>query len=210
MLKYCPQKSQTIFVTPEETQSFDLSPRGIIIVNGKIQSLGGGIIEPSGRAVLVTEKEIPSILKGINLTIISSDRITLSSHLIHQGVKWMEEVPYARDSSSQLNIFATGQDILGNAESEGKIVIDENSSDELKIQASLTASGEGLSIEGEKKTIHILGSLQVSDYSSNDNALHLTFDERLSELDELTQDAPRTLKPVLFLSFLKPLEWREF
>jgi len=210
MLKYCPQKSQTIFVTPEETQSFDLSPRGIIIVNGKIKSLGGGIIESTGRAVLVTEEEIPSILRGINLTIISSDRITLSSHLIHQGVEWMDEVPYVRDSSSQLNIFSTGQDIMGNAESEGKIVIDENSPDELKIQASLTASGEGFSIEGEKKTVHILGSLQVSDYSSHDNALHLTFDERLSELDELTQDAPRTLKPVLFLSFFKPLEWREF
>ena len=122
----------------------------------------------------------------------------------------MNEVPYAKDSSSQLNIFATGQDILGNAESEGKIVIDENSPDELKIQASLSATGKGFSIEGEKKTVHILGSLQVSDYSSNDNALHLTFDERFSELDELTQDAPRTVKPVLFLSFLKPLEWREF
>ncbi len=210
MLKYCPQKSQTIFVTPEETQSFDLYPRGIVIVKGKIQSLGGGIIEPSGQAVLMTEEEIPSILKGINLTIISSDRITLSSHLIHQGVKWMDGVPYAKDSSSQLNIFATGQDILGNAESEGKIVIDENSPDELKIQASLTASGEGFSIEGEKKTVHILGSLQVSDYSSHDNALHLIFDERLLELDELTQDAPLTEKPVLFLSFFKPLEWREF
>jgi hypothetical protein len=210
MLKYCPQKSRTIFMTPEETQSFDLFPRGIIIVDGKIQSLGGGIIEPSGRAVLVTEEEIPSILKGVNLTIISSDRITLSSHLIHQGVKWMDDVPYAKDSSSQLNIYATGQDILGNAESEGKIVIDENSPDELKIQASLTASGEGLSIEGEKKTVHILGSLQVSDYSSNDNALKLTFDERILELDELTQDAPLTEKPVLFISFLKPLEWREY
>ncbi len=209
MLKYCPQKSQTIFMTPEETRTFDLSPRGIIIVNGNIRSLGGGIIEPSGRAVLVTEEEIPSILKGISLTIISSDRITLSSHLIHQGVKWMDEVPYAKDSRSQLNIFATGQDILGNAEREGKIVIDENSPDELKIQASLTASGDGFSIEGEKKTVHILGSLQVSDYASNDNALHLTFDERLSEVDELTQDAPLTEKPVLFLSFLKPQEWRE-
>jgi hypothetical protein len=121
----------------------------------------------------------------------------------------MDEVPYARDSSSQLNIFATGQDILGNAESEGKIVIDENSSDVLKIQASLTASGEGFSIEGEKKTVHILGSLQVSDYSSHDNTLHLTFDERLSEVDELTQDAPQTETPVLFLCFLKPQEWRE-
>lgn len=210
MLKYCPLKSQTIFVTPAETQTFDLFPRGIIIVNGSIQSLGGGIIDASGRAVLVTEEEIPSILRGISLTIISSERITLSSHLIHQGVKWMDEVPYAKDSRSQLNIFATGQDLLGNAESEGKIVIDENSPDELKIQASLTASGEGFSIEGEKKKVHILGSLQVSDYSANDNALQLTHDTRLFETDELIQDASRTARPLLFLSFFKPLEWREF
>jgi len=28
-------------------------------------------------------------------------------------------------------------------------------------------------------------------------------------MNELTQDAPRMAKPVLFLSFFKPIEWKE-
>jgi hypothetical protein len=165
--------------------------------------------EPSSRAVLVKDEEIPSILQGVNLTIISSSRITLSSHLIHQGMNWMDKVPYARYSRSQLYIFAAGQDFQSNASTEGRIVIAEDSPQDIKVQASLTASGKGFSIDGENQTIHLLGSLQVSDYLSNENALSLTYDERLLEMNELTQDAPQTAKPVLFLSFIKPVEWKE-
>ena len=210
VLKFSPRKSKTVFITPEETRHFDLSPRGIIIVNGKILSFGGGIVDPFGRAVLVTEEEIPSILQGVILTIISSDRITLSSHLIHQGVKWLGEIPYVKYSKSQLNLFVTGQDFLEEGGKDGKIIISEDSPQDLKIQASLTACGKGFSIEGRSQTVHILGSLQASDYESNDNALRLTFDERLAEMNELIQDAPQTIKPVLFLSHFMPLEWKEF
>ncbi len=210
ILKYCPQISETIFITPEDIDSFNLYPRSIIIVTGKIKSLGGGMMDSSGQAVLVTGEEIPSILRGINLTIISSDQITLSSHLIHQGVKWMDKVPYIKDSKSQLNIFATGQDFQTNTKKEGKIVIEEDSPNELKIQASLTASGKGFSIEGDRKKVHILGSLQASDFSSNENSLQLTFNPVLLESKNLMQDAPQTVKPVLFLSFFKLLEWKEY
>jgi len=210
ILKYSPQKSKTIFSTPEEVLYYDLIPLGIIIVNGKINSLGGGVMDPSGQAILVTEEEIPSILKGANLTIISSDKITLSSHLIHQGVKWIDEVPYVKDSNSQLIIFATGKDFLENTEREGKIIIDKDSPQEIKIQASLTAADKGFSVEGKGKTVHILGSLHASDYTSNENKLTFTFDERLLEESDLVQNAPKTARPVLCLSFFKPMEWKEF
>lgn len=210
ILKFSPSRGKTIFFTPEEIFFYDLLPLGIIIVNGEIHSLGGGIMDPSGRAILVTEDEIPSILKGVNLTIISSDKITLSSHLIHQGVKWIDGVPYVKDSNSQLIIFATGKDFLENTEREGKIIIDKNSPQEIKIQATLTASNKGFSIEGERKTVHILGSLQASDYASNENKLKFTFDERLLEESNLIQNAPKTAESVLCLSFFKPLEWKEF
>jgi len=210
ILKFSPQKSKTIFSTPEEVLYYDLIPLGIIIVNGKINSLGGGVMDPSGQAILVTEEEIPSILNGVNLTIISSDKITLSSHLIHQGVKWMDGLPYVKDRNSQLNIFVTGKDFLGNAEREGQIIIDKDSPQELKIQASLTAADKGFSIEGKGKTVHVLGSLHASDYSSNKNILKLAYDERLLEESDLVQNAPKTAKPVLCLSFFKPLEWKEF
>ncbi len=210
ILKYCPSKSKTIFSTPEEVFYYDLIPLGIIIVNGKINSLGGGVMDLSGQAILVTEEEIPSILNGVDLTIISSDKITLSSHLIHQGVKWIDKVPYVKDSNSQLIIFATGKDFLGNTEREGKIIIGKDSPQEIKIQASLTAADKGFSVEGKGKTVHILGSLHASDYTSNENKLTFTFDERLLEESDLVQNAPKTAKPVLCLSFFKPLEWKEF
>ena len=210
ILRFSPRKIKTTFLTPDETFDYDFIPLGIIIVNGEVRSLGGGMMDPSGQAVLVTEKEIPSILKGVNLTIISSDKITLSSHLIHQGVKWIDRVPYIKDSTSQLNIFSTGKDFLDNTEREGKIIIEKNSPPEIKIQASLTASGKGFSIEGEQKTVHILGSIHVSDYTSNANTLKFTFDERLLEETSLARNAPQTAKPVLCLSIFKVLEWKEF
>ncbi|NIM58473.1 MAG: hypothetical protein GTO16_05955 [Candidatus Aminicenantes bacterium] len=210
ILKFSPQKSKTIFSTPVEVLHYDLIPLGIIIVNGKINSLGGGVMDPSGQAFLVTEEEIPSIINGVNLTIISSDKITISSHLIHQGVKWIDKVPYVKDRNSQLNIFVTGNDFLENTKREGKIIVDKDSPQEIKIQASLTAADKGFSVEGKGKTVHILGSLHASDYSSNGNKLNLAFDERLLEESDLIQNAPKTAKPVLCLSFFKPMEWKEF
>jgi len=209
VLRFNPRKIRTVFTTPEETQYFDLIPRGIIIVDGEIRSLGGGVMDPSGQAVLVTDEEIPSILNGVSLTIISPDKITISSHLIHQGMKWIDKVPYLKDSKSQLNLFVTGKDLFGESERQGKIVIDGDAPDELKIQASLTASGEGFSVEGEQKSAHILGSIQAAGLSLNKNAVNLTFDERLQNDDFYLQDAPQTAKPILFVSFFRPLRWKE-
>ncbi len=209
VLRFNPRKIRTVFTTPEETQYFDLIPRGIIIVDGEIRSLGGGVMDPSGQAFLVTDEEIPSILNGVSLTIISPEKITISSHLIHQGMKWIDKVPYLKDSKSQLNLFVTGKDLFGESETQGKIVIDGDAPDELKIQASLTASGEGFSVEGERKSVHILGSIQAAGFSLNKNTVNLTFDERLQDDDFHLQDAPQTAKPILFLSLFRPLRWKE-
>lgn len=210
ILKFSPSKCETLFSSPKEIFHYNLIPLGIIVVNGEIHSLGGGKVNPSGQIVLETEEEIPSILKGINLTIISSDKITLSSHLIHQGVKWTEGIPYVKNSNSHLNIFATGKSFNEDKESDGKIIIDESSPRELKIQASLTASGKGFSIEGKRKSVHILGSLHTSSYFSNKNKLKITFDDRILKESYLAEDAPATAKPVLSLSFFKLTEWKEF
>ncbi len=77
------------------------------------------------------------------------------------------------------------------------------------IQASLTAPDKGFSIEGNNKTVHILGSLQASDYSSNGNSLEITFDERFTLEKNLPQNAIETAKPVLYLSFFKVQVWKE-
>lgn len=209
LLKFSPAEGKTIFFTPSETHFYDLIPLGIIMVNGKIRSLGGGLVMPSGQLMLAKEKEVPSVLQGVNLNIISSDQITISSHLIHQGVKWNEGIPYLKDSTSQLIVFATGKDFLEGTKKEGKIVIDQNSPQEIKLQASLQASNKGFAIEGQGKTVHLLGSLQASDYTSNQNKLKVTFDERLLEEGSL-EDAPKTAKPVAYVASFKLTRWKEF
>jgi hypothetical protein len=209
ILRFSPSKGKTIFETPSEYHFYQHIPLGIIIVRGEIRSLGGGIAGPAGNIMLIKDEEIPSILNGVNLTIISSDKITISSHLIHQGFRWQEGVPYLKDSQSQLIIFAAGEDPLEEGETEGEIVIEENSSDELKIQASLIASGKGLTAEGKGKTIHILGSLQTSDLTIQKNNLKITFDQRLVEEEVLLQNAPKTKKPILYLASFKAMEWKE-
>lgn len=209
-LRFSPQRSQTFFATPDEVQHFDLTPVGIIIANGKIRSLGGGVSDLSGRIEMVRDKEIPSILQGVSMTIISPQRITLSSHLIQQGFQWMERVPYVKGAKPPLVIFATGKDFQGDTKREGEIIIDGNAPAEIRLQASLTAAGKGFSIEGKNKKVHLLGSLQVSDYSSGGNALELFFDDSILESNFLGFDAPRTAKPVLWLSFFKPVAWKEF
>lgn len=209
ILKFSPQEGETMFATPVETRCYELTPLGMIIVNGGIHSLGGGYVDLTGEIILNKEEELPCILKGVNLTIISSDEITLSSHLIYQGVKWEEGVPYIKDSSSQLSIFATGRDFLDASEKAGQIKIAEDTPNSMKIQASLTASGKGITVLGEGKDIQILGSLQASELALNGNSINIKFDERLSRVEDLLQHSPRTESPVLFLSSFKVIGWRE-
>jgi hypothetical protein len=209
-LRFNPSDEKTIFETPTESQNFDLAPRGIIIVDGAIQSLGGGIIDTSGVITMVKDHEIPCVLRGVNLSIISSDKITLSSHLIHEGVDWQDSVPYLKDSNSQLHIFAAGQNFEGTGESAGQIVLSGDSPKDMKIQATLTASGQGIFFEGIEKTAHLLGSLQTTNYESNGNELKITFDERLIHNEEFLRNAPKTAQPVIHLCSFKILEWREY
>lgn len=209
ILRFSPSRRKTTFSSPTGLMSYDQVPVGIIIINGKVQSLGGGIVDSAGRIIMIKEKEIPCLLNGVYLTIIASDKITLSSHLIHQGVKWEKGVPYVKERNSQLNIFAAGKDFVGEEDRDGQIVIGDDSPQEIKIQASLTASNKGFIIEGERKTVHVLGSLHTTEYTANGNKLQISIDERIWEEDNALEYAPRTAKPVLLLSFLRVMEWKE-
>lgn len=209
MLKFSLNPQNTQFITPEENKLFDEIPEGIIIVNGAVHSLGGGIINSSGQAELVHDEEIPCLLNGVNLTFISSDKITISSHLIHQGLEWQEGIPYIKESKSMLNIFATGQDFINGTKKAGQIVIDSDAPQNLVVNASLTASGDGFSIEGKDKTVLLLGGLQTADYSSHGNTLKVTSDERFLKENDLLAFSPHSLHPVLKFSSLKIRSWNE-
>ncbi|MFB0564513.1 MAG: hypothetical protein ACETWK_02405 [Candidatus Aminicenantaceae bacterium] len=210
ILKYSPSRSRTYFFSSLETLSYDLIPLGIIIVNGKIQSLGGGILDSSGKVTIVKDREIPSVLEGIQLTVISSDKITISSNLILQGVKWQEGVPYAKDSKSHLAIFSTGKNFWDEITTTGGITIDKTTQSRIKVHAALAASGEGFVIEGEGREVEILGGIQASDFISERNTLKITFDDRPLEGDNLDMHVPHTTRPVLFISSFRVEEWEDF
>ncbi len=208
-LRFSPQKSKTFFSTPTENVEYELIPLGIIIVNGKIHSLGGGIVSNSGEIKLSQKEKIPAILQGLNLTIISSDEITISSHLIRQGIKWQNSIPYLKQPDSQLFIMATGKDFLEDKEKAGEIVIDRKAPQDLEIQASLTASGKGFAIDGADKIVNIEGSLQTTTLFNQSNRLKIIYNDQISNDKEL-QNLPRTNKPILYLASFQPLSWKEY
>jgi hypothetical protein len=207
-LRFSPSRSRTEFLTPAGDFFYDLLPLGIIIVNGGIRSLGGGTVEGDGIVRMVRDRELPCILDGVSLTIVSSDRITLSSHLILQGARWQEGIPYVKESQSQVVIFSTGRDLLSRAELEGGIAVDAAAPDGLKLQASLTAGGKGFEIGGRGKAVEVLGALHAAGYEGNGNALRLAVDERFAAGGN-GGNVPLTAVPRLAVYSLKILSWRE-
>jgi len=207
-LRFSPSRSQTEFRTPDGAFSYPYVPLGIIIVNGKVRSLGGGTVDNAGTVTMVKDREIPSVLSGVGLTIVSSDRVTLSSHLVLQGVRWQDGIPYIKEPQTQLVIFSTGQDFLSQTELEGGIAVEKGAPDELKLQASITAGRGGFEIGGSGKTVEILGALHATGYSGNGNSLRIATDERL-EAGDLSENAPVMASPVLSVYSLRVLAWRE-
>jgi hypothetical protein len=210
LLKFSPSQSKTYFETPLGTESYDLIPLGIIIVSGQIRSLGGGAMDPEGKIELIRDQEIPSLLQGVDLTIIASDKVNITSHLLRQGVKWQEGAPYLKENNGQLLIFSTGREFQADTQTEGGIVIGESSPPDIKIQASLTAQGEGFQIQGERTEVHIMGSLQATDYQPGPAKLDLVPLPLYPGLNDDSLRLPATAEPVLLLSSFETREWKEF
>jgi hypothetical protein len=208
-IRYSPAKSRTQFSGPQDVESFDLVPIGIIMVSGKIASLGGGIVSTDGSAVLVKDREVESILNGVRLTLVASDKITISSHLIQQRMTWQEGIPYVKDNSAQLIICSTGQDFAQAQPREGGILIGADAPAEIKIQASLAAQGAGFEIQGTDKIVELQGGLQAADYISGGNELKFTPLPPQANARNLDLNAPQTTQPILCLGLIKTLEWKE-
>jgi len=208
-LKFSPAESRTIFQSPSGEETFDFLPLGIIMVTGKILSLGGGVADAHEGVRLIKDQEIPSLLRGVNLTLVAADRITIASHLIREGVKWQAGIPYIKEEQAQLIIYSTGRDLLQGNPVEGGIVVAENAPQKIKIQASIAAQGTGFRILGEERDVHLLGGLQTVDYESGGNELHFTPLPPGTSYDTLSLAAPLSAHPVLSLSLFKALDWKE-
>ncbi len=208
ILKFSPSRTETFFYSPSGLLSFNLVPLGIIIVNGKVESLGGGVVNAAGEVSLVQDEEVPSLLPGVNLTLVASEKITITSPLIRRGVTWQEGMPYLKEKDSQLVIFSTGKDIWQEEARDGGIVIGANAPAGIQIHASLTAQGEGLRIDGKNRNVRVVGSLQTTEYVAQGNRLQIFAQDQSGLIDDAAF-FPKTEHPVLFVSFFEILTWKE-
>ncbi len=208
-LEWSPALGRTDFFTAAGVFTYDLVPLPIFFVNGAIAALGGGIVGPDGRVVLCDDGKTPAVLNGVDLTIVSADEVTIASHLILEGVRWQNGIPYAKDSEAQLVIYASGRDVVSGAATAGGIVLADGAPDDLKLQASLTAAGGGFAIEGSGKSVELMGALQASSYAGNGNGLTLYRDDRAAAGD-LAANGPVAAEAQLAVSGLKVLSWREY
>jgi hypothetical protein len=208
-LEFSPARCRTDFWTPEGSFGYDLITLPIVLVNGAIASLGGGAAGPDGRVEMSFDGETPAVLDGVDLTIISAEEVTISSHLILEGVSRQDGIPYARGTEAQLVIYAAGQDLVTGAALEGGIAVGEGAPADLKIQASLTAASAGFRVEGEGKTVELFGSLHADSFEGNGNALDLVRDDRIAA-GAFPASAPVTASPRLMVFALKVLAWKEY
>jgi hypothetical protein len=209
LLEFSPAESRTLFRGPDGERRFDLVPLPLVIVNGRIDALGGGAVGLDGRVELCFDGRTPSVLNGVDLTIVSSDRVTISSHLVLEGVRWQDGLPYAKDSAAQLMIFAAGRDLLSGEARDGAIAVDADAPSELKLQGSMTAAAGGFVIEGAGKDIQLMGALHAGDYDGGGNTLSVVRDERAAA-GEFPENAPLTVSPHLAFTSLRARTWLEY
>jgi hypothetical protein len=208
-LAWSPARGRTEFASPEGAAAYDLVPLPILFVNGGIAALGGGAVGLDGRVEISSDPGQPSVLSGVDLTIVSTKQVTIASHLVLEGVRWTDGIPYAKDSRAQLVIFASGRDILTGEAAEGTgIAVAAGAPQDLKIQASLTSAGS-FAIQGSGKSVELLGALQAGAYDGRGNALVLYGDDRVAA-GTLPRNGPLAAGSLLAAYSLRALTWTEY
>jgi hypothetical protein len=207
-LEWSPARGRTEFIAPEGVTAYDLVPLPILFVNGAIASLGGGVVGLDGRVDMDLDGRAPAVLHGVDLTIVSTRQVTIASHLILEGVRWRDGIPYSKDSQAQLVIYAAGQDIVSGEATAGGIAIGAGAPADLKVQASLTAAGR-FEIRGAGRSVELLGALHAGGYDGHGNDLTLYRDDRVAA-GELPRNGPLTAGPQLAVYSLKALTWKEY
>lgn len=209
VLEFSPAESRTVFRTPEGSFAFDLVPLPIVICNGPVDSLGGGWVDGDGRVEMIDDAGRPSLLNGVGLTIVSADKVTITSHLVLQGVRWLDGVPYAKDSRAELVIVSTGRDAVSGEAREGGVAVAAGAPADLKLQASITSAAGKFTIEGPGKDVELLGALHAAGYAGHGSTLAIARDERVAA-GVVPENAPLAAEPLLAVVSLKVLAWKEY
>jgi hypothetical protein len=142
------------------------------------------------------------------LTIVATDRVTISSHLVLQGVRAETGLPYLEEAPTELLIYAAGRDPLQGTPRDGAIIIDADAPPDLRLDAGLAASGE-FKVKGEGKTVEVTGGVEANRVVLAASALHITPDRRLDGAAARFTDAPRSAVPVLAVVSLRLVAWKE-
>jgi hypothetical protein len=209
-LRFSPARGVTSFATPSGTRVIDRTPLGMILVNGRINSLGGGVIGAGGQAELTSDETIPSVLDGVSLTIVGADEIALSSHLVLEGVDWVDGLPYLKkDSKTQLMVYANGQDFTEAADKAGKISVRSDAPANLKIQAALTAKN-AFEVGGTGKTFILAGGLQTACVATHGNAIKIIPDDRRLVNGIDLSGSPVSGVPMVAVLAVRPLQWNDY
>jgi len=208
-LKFSPSLRRMEFSGPDGLLEADRVPSGMILVNGAIASLSAAQVDTGGLLTpALPAQEIPCVLDGVSLTIVSAASVTIGSHLLHEGLNWMKDVPYLKGKQSQLVVYAGGRDLVDGSVLDGRIIIGPGAPRETKIQASLTA-GDGFVVEGDSKTVVVSGGLQTSALSLGGNRLKIAPDERLTAGALPPAPGPAAAEPVLLILSVRPVNWTE-
>jgi hypothetical protein len=208
-LEWSPARSRTEFLAPEGAFSYDLVPLPVLFVNGAVAALGGGAVGLDDRVEMGFDGKTPAVLDGLDLAIVSSDRVTIASHLILEGVRWQDGIPYAKGSQAQLVIYASGQDPVTGERRAGGIAVAADAPAGLKVQASLTAAAGGFRIEGTGRAVEVLGSIQADAYAGNGNELTLYRDDRAAA-GVLPRHGPVMPEPRFAVFALRVVSWEEY
>ena len=210
LLRFSPALGRTTFAPSgsEGSIEFDRVPLGMILVNGAVRSLGGGVMGPDGLPAIVADAAVPCVLRGVSLTIVTSDTMTITSHLVQQGVKWLGSIPYLKDSTSQLILYASGRDLIEDRERAGQVIIGPDAPREIALQASIAAKN-GFVSEGGSRTVLLAGGLQTKSLALNGSSLKVVPDERLRDAGRVPDNAPATTRPLLMVLSLRPLRWSD-
>jgi hypothetical protein len=207
-LKFSPAAGRMEFSGPDGQTTIDQVPLGMILVNGMIASLSAAEADAEGTLTPVRDQEIACILDGVSLTIVSAAEVTIGSHLLHEGVKWVKDVPYLQNKQSQLVVYAGGRDLVDGSVRDGRIIVGSGAPAETKIQASLTAAN-GFSVEGDSKIVVLSGGLQTSALALGENRLKIAPDERVTADALAPAPGPAAAEPVLLILSVRPLSWKE-
>jgi hypothetical protein len=208
VLRYSLAENRTVFASPDGSRDFPRVPLGIVLVNGSVGALGGGRIGPDGSAEIDADSTAPCVLRGASLTIVASDKVTIASSLVQQGVKWVDGIPYLKDSTSQLVLYASGRDLVEDAARAGSVILDPHAPRDVALQASIAARGEFRS-EGPARTVTVAGGVQAGGIALNGTTLRVRPDERLREPEWAPDNAPAAARPLIGVLALKPLAWRD-